>query len=257
MTATITYSPGKFVWRELFTTDVEAAKAFYGGLFGWTVEARPMGDAFIYHVWKNGDAEIGGMMAIADLPGGGGGMPPAWACYVSVEDVDKAAAIAVAHGGQLLGDCHDIPHVGRFAVLADPFGAVFNLFKRSAGDGPEAEPQLHDFCWENLVTPDADASIAFYEQVLPWGHETMPDGETKLFNRNAGTCQLASIGPSPDGKSSHWGTFVAVADVDASLKKAQDLGAQVLLPKTDISVGAFAILQDPLGAVIFVYRKAS
>lgn len=112
---------GAVSWTELMTTDVEAAKRFYSALFGWKLEAMPMGEGGEYHVISVGDMQIGGIMA---RPPQGGDMPPAWGSYVTVEDVDATAAKVKDLGGNILTEPQDIPKVGRFCVLQDPQGAV-------------------------------------------------------------------------------------------------------------------------------------
>ena len=256
MTTTITYTLGKFVWRELFTRDVAASKRFYSGLFGWTSEDRPMGPDWSYTLWRNGDKQIAGMMNLADLPGEGEHVPPHWAVYVSVEDVDATVAKAVAEGGTLLGDCHDIPGVGRFAVLQDPQGAHFNVFRSLTGDPEDGMPVTHEFCWETLATTDAAKAIEFYQKIIGWSTEKMGDGQ--VFTRSAGgeTVQLASIGPVPEGAPPHWMTFVAVESVSATVGKCRELGGKVLVDRTEIpDIGAFAILEDPSGAGISVFQS--
>lgn len=104
------------------TTDVAAAKAFYGKLFGWETEDMPM-PGMTYIVVKNGGREIGGIMAI---PQEERGMPPAWGTYVTVDDVDATAKAAVELGAKLLVPPTDIPDVGRFCVIRDPQGATIN-----------------------------------------------------------------------------------------------------------------------------------
>ncbi len=111
---------GAFGWRELMTTDPEAAKKFYSTLFGWETEEHPM-EGMSYTVLKvNGD-QVGGIMA---MPPDVGQMPPAWSIYITVDDVDAIAKQTAELGGQILRPPSDIPTVGRFAVLADPQGAV-------------------------------------------------------------------------------------------------------------------------------------
>ena len=260
MTATITHTLGRFVWREVFTADPAATKRFYGALFGWTFEDVPMGPDWAYTLCKLGDKQIGGMMDLADMPEGSGDIPPHWALYVSVADVDATAARAKALGGQILGDCHDIPGVGRFAVLMDPQGAAISLFRATQGDPPEeATPALHDFCWESLSATDPAASIAFYEELIGWKARQMEgtDQPTKIFSRqgDAGTAiDVASVGQAPPGSPAFWGTFVAVADVLATAAKARELGGQVVVEKMEIPVGAFGVLQDPTGAMIYTFQ---
>jgi predicted enzyme related to lactoylglutathione lyase len=114
--------PGVFSWNELMTTDVAAAKAFYGALFGWTAQDMPMESADrAYTMLKLGDKEVGGLMAI---PPQAQGCPPHWGCYVTVADADASARKAESLGAKILVPPTDIPGVGRFFVLQDPQGAV-------------------------------------------------------------------------------------------------------------------------------------
>lgn len=116
-------SSGRFVWYELMTTDPVAAERFCARVVGWTAADAGM-PGIKYKLLSAGGHPIAGLMA---LPPEAGGMPPCWTGYVAVEDVDaKATEIAVA-GGRVLRPADDIPGVGRFAVVADPQGAMFAL----------------------------------------------------------------------------------------------------------------------------------
>jgi len=114
---------GAFSWNELMTSDPKAAKEFYGRLFGWKFEAMNMGQGE-YHVVKADDTSVGGIMGI---PPDQKGMPTAWGGYVTVADCDAAAEKCKSLGGKVCAGPMDIPTVGRFAVLQDPQGAVFNV----------------------------------------------------------------------------------------------------------------------------------
>ena len=112
---------GFFSWCELITTDVEAAKAFYNGLFGWTLAENPMG--MNYTIVKAEGKEIGGIM---ETPPDAKGMPPFWGTYVTVDDADAIAAKCVELGGKIIVPPRDIPEVGRFCVIQDPQGAMIS-----------------------------------------------------------------------------------------------------------------------------------
>jgi predicted enzyme related to lactoylglutathione lyase len=111
---------GAFGWNELMTTDVAAARRFYGALFGWETEDYPV-EGMNYVMVKVDGKEVGGMMA---LPPDCAGMPPAWGVYITVTDVDATARQAEELGGKVLRPPMDIPDVGRFCVLQDPQGAT-------------------------------------------------------------------------------------------------------------------------------------
>ena len=114
---------GAFSWNELMTTDPAAAAAFYGKLFGWGVQTMDMGTG-PYIVVKAGETSVGGIMA---MPPDAAAMPPAWGCYVTVDNVDQTLARCSELGGKTLVPPMDIPGVGRMAVLQDPQGAVVSV----------------------------------------------------------------------------------------------------------------------------------
>jgi predicted enzyme related to lactoylglutathione lyase len=117
--------PGAFSWNELMTTDVSGAKRFYGELLGWSMQDISAG-GMGYTLAKTKDKEVAGIMAI---PAEAAGMPPRWGAYVTVEDVDALLPRVEALGGKVCVPPHDIPDVGRFAVIQDPQGATISLIR--------------------------------------------------------------------------------------------------------------------------------
>jgi hypothetical protein len=114
---------GVFSWNELVTTDVPAAKKFYREALGWELNDIKNGDMG-YTLARMGNQEVAGMMT---MPQDARGMPPAWGSYVTVDDVDARVARVTALGGKLCVAPRDIPNVGRFAVIADPQGALLAM----------------------------------------------------------------------------------------------------------------------------------
>lgn len=121
--------PGALGWNEIMTTDVEAARRFYTGLFGWRSDASPMpgGPAgSTYTTFWNGEHMAAGMMQITpDMVG----VPSHWGIYFAVADADGTHAAAVKAGATSIVPPTDIPTVGRFAVLDDPQGAGFSVIQ--------------------------------------------------------------------------------------------------------------------------------
>ena len=111
---------GAFSWTELMTTDSEAAKRFYGELFGWQFEEFPAKD-MKYTVVKAAGEAMGGIMS---MPAEAQGVPPNWGTYVTVDDVDATVKKATAMQAKVIMAPREIPDVGRFAVIQDPQGAV-------------------------------------------------------------------------------------------------------------------------------------
>ena len=115
---------GVFVWDELVTSDVEGAKAFYGEVFGWTASDSDMGGGFIYTVFKRGEDDAAGAMALGEIQA-----PPHWLPYLAAPDIDATAARVGKLGGMVIREPWDVEGVGRLAIVQDPTGAVFGLFK--------------------------------------------------------------------------------------------------------------------------------
>lgn len=116
---------GTFHWNELATTDVDAAKAFYSEIIGWSFDEMPNMAGGTYWIPKSGDDMAGGLMAMP--PAAPEGTPPHWMSYIAVDDVDAAVAKVGGLGGAVLAEAFDIPDVGRMAVIQDPQGAVVSL----------------------------------------------------------------------------------------------------------------------------------
>ncbi len=119
--------PVSFAWNELTTRDPHKAMQFYKELFGWEYSASPSetGQSEPYREIRNAGRGNGGIL---ELDGNMGDMPDVWTCYFSVEDCDASVARLQELGGQVYMPPTDIAP-GRFAVVADPQGAVFNLMK--------------------------------------------------------------------------------------------------------------------------------
>ncbi len=120
---------GAFSWNELMTTDVEAAKKFYGELFSWELKETPMG-GMSYTLISAEGTEIGGIMA---MPPGSENMPSAWGAYVTVSDVDATAKKVEELGGKVIIPPQDIPDVGRFCLIQDPQGAFISAITYRVG----------------------------------------------------------------------------------------------------------------------------
>ena len=129
---------GRFVWYELMTTDPQAAQSFYTDVIGWST-APFEGAEIPYTLWMNGEAPVGGVMALPQ-EASDQGAPPHWMAYVAVNDVDATAKKAVRLGGKIIVEPRDIPGVGRFAILHDPQGASIAIY-RSEQATPAEQPE--------------------------------------------------------------------------------------------------------------------
>jgi hypothetical protein len=121
----IAHVAGTLCWADLSTPDAKRAADFYSGLFGWQIMAGENDKSGYLHI-KNGEHFIGGIPPAAHRPPG---VPPHWLAYFWVDDVDASAAKAKQMGANLYLAPMTVEGVGRMAVIADPQGAVFAIFK--------------------------------------------------------------------------------------------------------------------------------
>jgi hypothetical protein len=113
---------GSFIWSELSTSDLAKSKAFYSEVFGWG-----WGGADEYSEAQVAGRTIAGVMPRSpEMPAD---VPDSWLVYFASNDVDAAAKKAADLGATVLVGPTDIPGTGRFAVVMDPQGAAFGLFK--------------------------------------------------------------------------------------------------------------------------------
>ncbi len=167
---------GTFIWHELMTPDPAAAKAFYGALLGWEPTDMVM-EGFTYTTFAvpGFPSGVTGMMALGDEMKEQG-IPPNWTGYIAVDDVDKTAAEFERDGGAIHRAPEDIPGIGRFAVVADPQGAVVCLMTPKMPDGETGSwptpGSTGTVGWNELMAGDWASVWDFYAARFGWdkGH---------------------------------------------------------------------------------------
>lgn len=251
---------GRFVWYELLTTDVAGAKAFYGDILGWTFKDVPM-PGMTYTLVEADGAQVAGLM---DIPPDAKAMnvPPNWAGYVAVADVDASCAQLTTLGGKVVRPPEDIPGVGRFAIVTDPQGAHLALF-RGDGEGPmDPGGQLDGHVgWHELYTSDVEAGFAFYETMFGWRKDHVFDmggdmGPYQIFAK--GDVVLGGMMKRPPNlPMSAWGYYFNVPDTFAAADKVKSLGGQVVHGPMEVPGGAWVFQSiDPQQAfVCFAGKK--
>lgn len=118
---------GEFCWNELMTSDVSKAKEFYQSLFGWEIQEHNMGENFTYNMFKKGDKDVGGMMAIPAEKRNQ--MPSHWMSYICVEQLDEMVEKAKGLGATIKQEPVAVGDFGLLAVLEDPSGAHIALWQ--------------------------------------------------------------------------------------------------------------------------------
>ena len=243
---------GRFVWYELMTPDPPAARAFYRSVVGWNpVDAKMPG--MDYWMFQMGEAQVAGVMELPEQARSMG-TPPSWIGYVAVSDVDAAAAQVKAKGGTVHVPPTDIPTVGRFAVAADPHGAVLSLFKSANPDQDlPLEPEKPGHVgWHELHAGDLESDFAFYASLTGWvKKEAMDMGEMGVYQTfGAGDVTLGGMmNKMPNMPVPFWTYYFNVGNIDEAAERVKAAGGQIMFGPEAVPGGSFILHgSDPQGA---------
>jgi predicted enzyme related to lactoylglutathione lyase len=243
---------GRFVWYELTTTDVEAAKTFYADVMGWgTWDASAPGRP--YTLFTAGDAVVAGLMHVpeeADDTGAG----PSWIGYVGVDDVDATAERVERLGGVVHVPPTDVGDISRFSVFSDPQTARLALFKWLRQGLQQSVAPHASGCvgWHELLASDGETALAFYGALFGWQKVDADRDES-------GAYQLFSIGGQAVGgivtkpamtPAPFWLYYFNVGDIDAAVQRVQAGGGEVLYGPLEVPGGSWMVqCADPQGAI--------
>jgi uncharacterized protein len=249
------HAPGTPSWVDLQTSDPAGAKQFYGALFGWEYDDQPVGHdadgnpAFYSMALMNGKA----VAAITALPMPG--VPPHWNTYVTVADVDASAAKVAAAGGTVVMDAFDVMDAGRMAVIADPTGAILDLWTPKNAIGAEVVNEHGSLSWNELMSPDIPAAAKFYAAIFGWSASAAENPGMEYTEFKLGDRTIAGgMKPPMEGMPAAWGIYFAVDDTDKTAEIVKAGGGAVFQEPFDIPPGRMAVFADPAGAVFSVIR---
>jgi uncharacterized protein len=247
---------GKIIWNDLVTEDLDAAKRFYGGLFGWTFQDDTTSySGEPYALAKSGNVYVAGLLSVP--PRRDGQKVSRWLPYVSVPDVDTAVDRATAGRGGVPVPPRDV-RIGRVAAIVDREGAVMGLVKSRIGDPDDATTKAGPgrVVWTELLSNDATAAANFYRSVVGYDARTVErhGGQYTLLvaqgKDRAGILKNPTENWSPD-----WLTYFGVDDPAAAAAHAESLGGKILQPVSpEIREGTIAVVTDPAGAVLVLQK---
>ncbi len=189
------------------------------------------------------------------------GVPPNWGLYVAVENANAAAQRATELGGQLFCPPFDVAEHGRMAVIADPTKAIFSIWQPKQHSGVGVTGVDGTVCWADLSTSNTGAAKDFYSslfgwQIKPGEHDS--SGYLHIFNGDTGIGGITPAQMRDPQAPPHWMLYFLVSDCGAAFEKAKSLGANVIMPTSQIpNVGSMAILKDPQGAVFALFQPST
>lgn len=261
----------RFIWYDLLTTDAPAAATFYHSVLGFTaIDASSPGGA--YHLFQPTDHDgtptggpVAGLMGLqsAHLAQG---LRPVWLGHLGVRDIDDAVEKLRTLGGTIRRGPDVIPGIGRFAVAADPQGAVFHLFEPNQ-DAP-MHPPVHSIGWHELLTDDPVAALDFYQQFADWRlmqeHNMGPLGIYRTFAPKDSVRPVASTDETgagmpaiggimarpPQVPAPFWLYYFHVPSLDSALERVSAGGGNVHRGAQEVPGGGWiAQCSDPQGAI--------
>jgi uncharacterized protein len=234
-------------WIELFTSDVERSRAFYGELFGWTSE-DPKAEFGGYF-----NSFIGDVLVAGGMHNDGTSGPDCWNVYLASADVNQTVEAAGAQGAQIVVPPTEVMDLGTMAVMVDPGGAVIGAWKPGTHKGFGVVDEHGAPSWFELHTRAYDDSVDFYRKVFGWDAHTMSDtSEFRYTTLGVGDDALAGLMDSSnflgEGVPSSWQVYFRVDNADAAVKQVAALGGSVVMEGHDTPYGRLAVVADPTGA---------
>ena len=264
MTDQRTYPSGVPCWVDTEQPDVDAARRFYEGLFGWTFQDAMPADAPARYLIASLDGKDVAAIGSAEVDAGA-----EWNTYIAVDDADATAAAVRAAGGPITREAVDVGPAGRLAVCADSRGVRFRLWRARRRLGAQVVNEPGSWNFSDLHTGDPAAAAAFYAPLFGWefddvgfatlmrrrgyGDHLEATVDPGIRDRQAGVAPpgfedaIGWLVPLGDGQADHWHVSFAVADRDASAALAERLGATVVASE-DTQWTKTALVRDPQGA---------
>ncbi|SMF62720.1 hypothetical protein SAMN02745866_04033 [Alteromonadaceae bacterium Bs31] len=244
---------GRVIWHDLLARDTEAAKKFYGGLFGWEFKEIGLyqGDkhAGSYSLILHEGRAIAGMVDTTQLRKDVN--LAQWVSVFSTANITAAVSQLKAGGGVVYTEPTTVGERGEIAVVADTQGGLFALLQTSQGDPAEQKAPVGAFLWDELWTADTEKAKSFYQALFGYDAENtrLENGETYHYFASEGQPRAAVQSNPLQGLAPTWVSFIRVEDPAAIVAKVAALGGEVLLDVQQNPIGGqLAIIRDPDGA---------
>lgn len=235
-------------WVDLYTSDTDAARQFYGRMFDWAAEEPAPEFGGYFNFTRNGVRVAGCMPAMEGM-----GIPNVWSIYFATEDAEKTLAAITAGGGQVQTPAMAVGDLGTMATATDASGGAFGIWQPGTHTGFGLIAEHGAPGWFELLTREYPEALEFYRGALGWDTQTI--GDTPEFRYTVvrdGDQQLAGVMDAsaflPADAPPQWSVYFGVDDTDAALTALTAAGGTVVSPAEDTPYGRLAEVRDPMGS---------
>ena len=253
------HKEGHPCWADLGSTDAKVAKKFYMDLFGWGADDVPT-ERGIYTIYTKAGESV---VASFQMPDEMKDAPSHWSLYFNTYDLEATIERVTANGGKVITPIMEVMDSGRTAFAEDPQGAAFGFWEPKSHKGAGIMDEDGTLVWFELTTDDRIAAETFYKKVLMVDSMTMSMEKNEDYTVLGGEQNpiggiLAKTPAMGEGIPNYWGIYFRTDTLDDSIKRAAELGAEVVLPRTSLGAqGYMAVLKDPTGAHFSLHMSKS
>lgn len=249
------YAHGAPCWVDLSSDDIEGAKAFYSGLFGWEWDDQEGPDGgFMYSLARLGGRNAAGLgpapeeMVKMGLRG-------VWNVYMAVDSLDEAYQGALDAGGAGVVPPFDVMDAGRMAYITDDQGVRVGLWQAGSHKGAGAVNEPGAFSWCEVYVPDTEAGKRFYGRALGMVAEPAGMAEMDYTLLKVRGKPVAGLMAPPEGVPPCWSVYFGVSDAEQAASRVAELGGEVVNGPFPTPMGPLVVAQDPSGGVFLAMQS--
>jgi uncharacterized protein len=252
-------SQGRFVWHDLATSNTDAAASFYTQVTPWKTQPGDYDPK--YTMWVNDGQPLGGCEVLGDELKARN-VAPQWLPYVYVYDVDACTRQVKTLGGEVRMGPYEVPNVGGWSVITDPFGARIGMYEPEAKVPVEHRaPRRGEFSWHELMTADYKAAFEFYHELFGWektGESDMGEMGIYLMFGKKGVPYGGMFNRRPEMPPPNWLSYIRVDDVRQTAEAVKKFGGVVHRGPMEVPGGdMIAICSDPQSAMIAFHTPSA
>ncbi|AFY39598.1 Glyoxalase/bleomycin resistance protein/dioxygenase [[Leptolyngbya] sp. PCC 7376] len=213
-----------FIWADLSTFDLAAAKQFYRRCFGW--KFQDIGNQYLLCQAKR--EPVAGLYPMPKkfqrIK-----MPSFWMSYIQVQDIQAIAERAPKLGGKVEVKPEAAPGGGAITLIRDPLGAGFTCYEGEAFATQNTVQLQGQRAWHELHISDLESVKEFYTQLFNWEIRSTKEGDRhEIYSDGKLIAGIRVTSNEIKGDKEYWGVYFAVENLDAAYQSVEKAGGQVV-----------------------------